>query len=71
MDLPAEVQITNEQLGIKNGKATLVAVSAHGFYEFRLSFNQRQHKVLAPIHSTSVIFRQPEAEFAVEAEIER
>ncbi|MEM1177540.1 MAG: hypothetical protein AAGM22_04295 [Acidobacteriota bacterium] len=71
MDLPAEVQITNEELGIKNGKGTLVAISPHGFYELRLSFNNRQHKVLVPISRTSMIFRQPEPEFASEIEIER
>lgn len=70
MDLPAEVQITNEELGIKNGKGTLVAISPHGYYELRLSFNQRQHKVLVPISRTALIFRQPEPEFAV-MEIER
>ena len=70
MDLPAEVQITNEELGIKNGKGTLVAISPHGYYELRLSFNQRQHKVLVPIGRTALIFRQPEPEFAV-MEIER
>ena len=71
MDLPAEVQITNDELGIKNGKGTLVAISPHGYYELRLTFNQRQHKVLVPIAGTSIIFRQPEPEFAAEIEIER
>lgn len=71
MDLPAEVQISNETLGIKNGKATLVAISAHGYYEVRLHFNERLHKVLVPIAQTSVIFRQPEQEFSSEFEIER
>ena len=71
MDLPAEVQISNEQLGVKNHKATLVMVSPHGFYELRLGFNNRQHKVLLPIQSTSVVFREPEPEFDSEIEIER
>jgi hypothetical protein len=71
MDLPAEVQISNDLMSIKGGKATLVAVSPHGFYEFRLNFNNRNHKVLLPIAQTAVVFRQPEAEFSAEVEIER
>ena len=71
MDLPAEVQISNDQLGVKNQKATLVSVSPHGYYELRLGFNNRQHKVLVPVNQTSVIFREPEPEFDMEMEIER
>lgn len=71
MDLPAEVQISNDQLGIKGGKGTLVMISPHGYYELRLTFNNRQHKVLVPIDQTSIIFRQPEAEFPPDVEIER
>ncbi|MEL7061776.1 MAG: hypothetical protein AAGN46_17250 [Acidobacteriota bacterium] len=71
MDLPADVQLSNEQLGIKNGKGTLVAVSPHGYYELRLQFKDRLHKVLVPIAGTSIVFRQPEPEFAADMEIER
>ena len=71
MDLPANVQISNDQLGVKNQKATLVTISPHGYYELRLGFNQRQHKVLVPIQGTSVVFREPEPEFASDIEIER
>ncbi|MEM1201809.1 MAG: hypothetical protein AAGN66_01120 [Acidobacteriota bacterium] len=71
MDLPAEVQISNEQLGVKNQKATLIAINTHGYYELRMSLNQRQHKVLVPIQQTSVIFRQPEPEIPSDLEIER
>lgn len=71
MDLPAEVQMSNEQLGVKNQKATLVSISPHGYYEMRLGFNNRQHKVLVPIQETAIIFREPEPEYAMEMEIER
>lgn len=70
MDLPAEIQMSNEQLGVKNQKATLVSISPHGYYEMRLSFNNRQHKVLVPITETSIIFREPEPEYEA-MEIER
>ncbi len=71
MDLPAEVQISNDQLAIKNQKATLVSIHGQGFFELRMGFNNRQHKVLVPIQSTSIIFRDPEPEFPTDLEIER
>lgn len=71
MDLPAPVQISNDLLGLKGHKGVLVAVSAHGYYELRLEFGGRQHKVLLPTANTAVVFRQPEPEFAAEGEIER
>jgi hypothetical protein len=71
MDLPAEVQISNELIGMKGGKATLVAISAQGYYELRVAFNGRLHKVLLPTASTAIVFRQPEAEFPADVEIER
>ena len=71
MDLPAEVQIHNDLLGIKGGKGTLVAVSPHGFYEAKCAFGGKTHRVLFPIQSTVIIFREPEPEFAPGIEIER
>ncbi len=71
MDLPAEVQISNDQLAVKNQKATLVSINQLGYYELRLGFNNRQHRVLVPIQSTSIIFRDPEPEFPTDLEIER
>ncbi len=71
MDLPAKVLIHNELLGIKGGKGTLVAVSPHGFYEAKCTFGGKTHRVLFPIQSTVLIFREPEAEFEPGVEIER
>ncbi len=71
MDLPTEIQIHNELLGIKGGKGTLVAVSPHGFYEAKCAFGAKTHRVLFPIQSTVVIFSEPESEFEPGAEIER
>ncbi len=56
MDLPAEVQISNELIGMKGGRATLVAISNLGYYELRVAFNGRNHKVLLPTASTAVVF---------------
>lgn len=71
MDLPAPVQISNDLLGLKGHKGVLVAISGHGYYELRLEFGGRQHKVLLPVNLTAVVFRTPEAEFSADVEIER
>ena len=71
MDLPAEVQVHNELVGLKGGKATLVAVSPHGFYEVNLTFGENIHRVLLPVQATVVIFREPEPQFEPGIEIER
>lgn len=71
MDLPADVLIHNQLLGIKGGKGQLIAVSPHGYYEVKLSFGGNLHRVLLPIGETIIIFRDPEPSYVVEAEIER
>lgn len=71
MDLPADVQIHNELVGLKSGKGSLVAVRDQGFYEVNLTFGQKTHRVLLPIQNTVIIFRHPEAEFDASVEIER
>lgn len=71
MDLPADILIHNNLLGLKGGKGNLVAVSPQGFYEVKLTFGNNIHRVLLPIAETVVIFRQPEPQFVIEEEIER
>ncbi len=71
MDLPAEVRIHNELLGIKGGKGTLVAVSPDGYYEAKCAFGGKNHRVLFPVQNTVIIFREPEPEFEPGVEIER
>ena len=71
MDLPADVLLHNELLGLKGGKGTLVAVSPHGFYEVKLTFGDNVHLVLLPTQETVVIFREPEPQFEPGVEIER
>ncbi len=71
MDLPAEVLLHNELLGIKGGKGSLIAVSAHGFYEVKIKFGEKIHRVFLPIASTVVIMRDPEVSYLIEDEIER
>lgn len=72
MELPAEVLIHNETLGVKGGKGTLLQVNAEGYYEINCYFGERLHRTLFPIQGTVLISREPEQMVAGEAEeIER
>lgn len=71
MELPAEVLIHNEQLGIKGGKGTLLMVTTEGYYEVNCAFGERLHRTLFPIQGTVLIQRQPEEPTRVDLEIER
>ncbi len=70
MDLPANVLIHNQLLGIKGGKGTLVAVNPHGYFEARCGFGGKTHRVLFPIQGTVIIFSEPEPEPELEPGIE-
>ncbi|HRC84952.1 MAG TPA: hypothetical protein PK413_05020 [Thermoanaerobaculia bacterium] len=71
MELPAEVLIHNEQLGLKGGRATLLRVHPSGYYEATCRFGDRLHRVYFPIGSTVIIAQQAEAANDFEMEIER
>ena len=72
MELPAEVMIHNETLGVKGHKGTLLQVNPEGFYEINFQFGERLHRTLFPIQGTVLIAREPEQAVAGEAlEIER
>lgn len=71
MELPMEVLIHNELLGIKGGKGTLLQVSPHGFFEVNCQFGERLHRTLFPIHGTVLIQRQPEESVPSDLDIER
>ena len=68
MELPAEVLIHNETVGMKGSKGTLLTISPHGYYEANVRFGDRLHRVLLPIHRTVVIAQAPEEAVGVEAE---
>jgi hypothetical protein len=70
MELPTEVLIHNEILGIKGGKGTLLQVS-DGFYEVNCAFGERVHRTLFPIETTVLISREPEDATRSDVEIER
>lgn len=72
MELPAEVMIHNEQLGMKGTRAVLIQVHPGGYYELNVKFGERTHRVLLPIGTTAVTAREPEpAVEGVAEEIER
>lgn len=71
MELPAEVLIHNQQLGMKGGPGKLIAVSEHGYYEVNCPFGDKVHRVLLPIGSTALIAREAEPPPIEGVEIER
>ena len=71
MELPSEVMIHNEALKMKGSRGTLIAVSAHGYYEINCPFGDRVHRVLLPIRSTVLIASEPQEPPVEGLEIER
>jgi hypothetical protein len=72
MELPTEVLVHNQVLGLKGGRAVLVRIAPEGFYEVNLTFGERKHRTLLPIHATVLIQQEPEPpEISSEFEIER
>lgn len=69
MELPIEVLVHNELLGMKGTRATLLARDGRA-YELNCRFGSKTHRVLLPVAGTVLIVREPEAEFEIE-EIER
>jgi hypothetical protein len=55
-----EVLIHNETLNLKGTAGLLRTVSPHGFYEINLKFGSNVHRVHLPIHSTVLIYKDPE-----------
>lgn len=72
MELPTEVLIHNELVGMKGSRGRLLTISPHGYYEVNVRFGERLHRVLLPIGSTVLISQDPEEVVAEEDfEIER
>lgn len=73
MDLPTEVMVHSPLLGLKGGRATLVRISPHGYYELVLAFGERNHRAMLPVAGTVLIQRSPEEAAVVveQVEIER
>lgn len=72
MEVPAEVLIHNETVGMKGSRGTLLQIHPQGYYEANVKFGERLHRVLLPIGQTVVIAQDPEEAVATEeVEIER
>lgn len=74
MDLPAEIYVYNGEIEFKQRAATLVAVHDHGMYEIKVQFptksgGTRTHRIYLPVHTTAILFRDPEPEYAEMDEI--
>jgi hypothetical protein len=71
MEIPAKVSIFNRTLEVKGKPATLVAISAQGYYEVVMEVQQRNHTVLLPIADTVLIFNDAMPATSAEFEVER
>lgn len=71
MELPAEVRVHNQIVGVKGGKATLLRVSAEGYYELNLVMGGNRHRALFPIAETVIIAEEAEEVSGPGLEIER
>ncbi|MDX1630732.1 MAG: hypothetical protein R3234_02635 [Thermoanaerobaculia bacterium] len=71
MEIPTEVLIHNELLGIKGGRGRLLDVSPHGYYEVNLKFGDKIHRILLPIARTVLIQAEPEETAGPSLEVER
>jgi hypothetical protein len=71
MELPSEIMIHNQLLGLKGTPGSLLHISSQGFYEITCKFGDSSHRVLLPISSTVLISRDPEIKPGPQVEIER
>ena len=71
MELPTDVLIHNELLGMKGARGRLLQVASEGYYELNCQFGDRVHRVLLPVPTTVLIVSQPEAAWNGEQDIER
>ena len=71
MDIPAEVLIHNDLLGMKGGRGRLLSVSPHGYYEVNLHFGEKVHRTLLPVDGTVLIATESEVNPDLAHDVER
>lgn len=71
MEIPSEVFVHNDLVGLKGAAATLVQVSPHGFYEVILTLGDRRQRALLPVERTVIYSAEAEDVIAGLGEIER
>jgi hypothetical protein len=60
MEVPRQVLIHNETLGLKGSPGMLVRIAGEGYYEVNLRFGSNLHRVLLPVFATVLIAAEPE-----------
>ncbi|MGE5232726.1 MAG: hypothetical protein ACM3OB_01335 [Acidobacteriota bacterium] len=71
MEIPSEVLIHNELLGMKGARGRLLTIAPEGYYELNCQFGDRMHRLLLPISGTVIISSSAEQSFVGETEVER
>lgn len=71
MEVPNDVLIHNELLGLKGSRASLVRIAPEGYYEVNLRFGNNTHRVLLPMVGTVLIAAEPEPVVGESVEVER
>jgi hypothetical protein len=71
MELPAQVLIHNQVLGMKGSKGILLQISESGYYLCNCNFGEKTHRILLPIDNTVLIVQAPEESFEEVLEVER
>jgi hypothetical protein len=71
MEVPNEVLIHNELLGLKGSRAALIRIADEGYYELNVRFGNNTHRVLLPVTTTVLIAAEAEPSVGEQVEIER
>jgi hypothetical protein len=71
MEIPSEVLVHCDLLGLKGAKARLLGVSPHGYYEVNVQYGDRRHRTLLPVTRTIIISTDAEESSESATEIER
>ncbi len=60
MEIPTDVLIHNELLGMKGARGVLIRSSPEGYYEVNVRFGDHTHRVLLPTVASVLIAAEPE-----------
>jgi len=71
MEIPTEVLVHCDTIGLKGAKGRLLQASPHGYYEVILSYGDQKHRTLLPIARTVIISSDPEERPGLATDVER
>ena len=69
--MPTKVIVFCPMLEYKNKPATLMTISANGYYECRVDMAAGNHTVYLPIGQTALIFQEPNVIGSLPPDVER